>query len=303
MTTPRSDSGINELMNLGVRTGPLSQSIGLGLVAGVLASALVLACLTGWQASELSPALQQALNGGWLAAASTALGAALVLVMPKASARFEIGSTALGAGIMLAAAMFALLLPALQMVTGHASEGWRAVATALVLLVVLGGAWAMHGVQQGLSMPSVTDNGPAAMLVLAVCLHNAPEGFAIGVDALTHASTGYQALTLGIALQDLPEGWIVASALAMSGMPRWKAFSVGVFSGLIEPVAAAGGVALAGSSMWLLPVSLAFGAGAMLFVVVHLLVPQIQASAHRVLGSAAMLIGVVLMIWLDVVLQ
>ena len=146
-------------------------------------------------------------------------------------------------------------------------------------------------------------------LILAVTLHNIPEGMAVGVVYAGWAAKGAGvsraaafALALGIALQNFPEGAIVSMPLRAAGMPKAKTFWYGVLSGIVEPVAALITIAAASAVVSILPYLLAFAAGAMFYVVVEELIPEMSEGAHSNLGTVAFSLGFVLMMVLDVAL-
>ena len=147
------------------------------------------------------------------------------------------------------------------------------------------------------------------MLVLAVTLHNIPEGMAVGVTfagamagngALTLA--GAFALSVGIAIQNFPEGAIISMPLKGQGISRTRAFAYGTLSGIVEPVAAFITILLTGLVVPFLPYLLAFAAGAMIYVVVEELIPEAQEGAHSNIGTVGVALGFVLMMILDVAL-
>ena len=147
------------------------------------------------------------------------------------------------------------------------------------------------------------------MLVLAVALHNLPEGMAVGVVAAgwlagneNVSAAGALALSLGIALQNLPEGAIISMPLKSNGMARGRAFGYGVASGIIEPIGAIITILLAGLIVPVLPYLLAFAAGAMLYVVVEELIPEMSEGEHSNLGTIFFAVGFSLMMVLDVAL-
>jgi ZIP family zinc transporter len=151
--------------------------------------------------------------------------------------------------------------------------------------------------------------GKSTMMVLAVALHNLPEGMAVGVVAAgwlagnqTVSAAGALALSLGIALQNLPEGAIISMPLKSNGMGRGRAFGYGMASGIIEPIGAVLTIALAGLVVPVLPYLLAFAAGAMLYVVVEELIPEMSEGEHSNLGTIFFAVGFTLMMVLDVAL-
>ena len=151
--------------------------------------------------------------------------------------------------------------------------------------------------------------GKSAMMVLAVALHNLPEGMAVGVVAAgwmtgneSISAAGALALALGIALQNLPEGAIISMPLKSNGMKKSKAFGYGVLSGIIEPIGAILTIMLANLVVPVLPYLLSFSAGAMLYVVVEELIPEMSEGEHSNIGTVFFAIGFTLMMVLDVAL-
>ena len=151
--------------------------------------------------------------------------------------------------------------------------------------------------------------GRNTMLVLAVTLHNIPEGMAVGVvfagvftNSTTISVAGAFALAIGIAIQNFPEGAIISMPLIGNGMTRRRAFSYGALSGIVEPVGAILTIALTALIVPILPYILAFAAGAMIYVVVEELIPEAQAGEHTNIGSIGVAIGFALMMFLDVAL-
>jgi ZIP family zinc transporter len=151
--------------------------------------------------------------------------------------------------------------------------------------------------------------GKSTMMVLAVALHNLPEGMAVGVVVAgwlagegTMTAAGALALALGIALQNLPEGAIISLPLRSNGMSKGKAFGYGVASGIIEPIGAIGTILLAEWIVPILPYLLGFAAGSMLYVVVEELIPEMSEGEHSNIGTIFFAVGFTLMMALDVAL-
>jgi ZIP family zinc transporter len=140
------------------------------------------------------------------------------------------------------------------------------------------------------------------LFVLAICLHNFPEGLSIGVGFASPERIGGQILATGISVQDIPEGLVVALALTSVGYSRLMAVGVAVLSGLIEPLAAVIGVAIIGLSVALLPWGLAMAAGAMLFVISHEIIPESHRQGHESAATIGLILGFVLMMLLDTAL-
>ena len=147
------------------------------------------------------------------------------------------------------------------------------------------------------------------MLVLAVTLHNIPEGMAVGVtfagvlaDNVMMTMAGAFALSIGIAIQNFPEGAIISMPLKSQGLSKGKAFVYGALSGIVEPIAAVITILLTGLVVPLLPYLLSFAAGAMIYVVVEELIPEAQTGEHSNISTVGVAVGFVLMMILDVAL-
>ena len=239
----------------------------------------------------------------------TALGSAFVFFMKKEMPDL-LQKILLGfaSGVMVAASVWSLLIPAMEM-----GEGASAVVAPVVGL--------MSGFAFLLLIDYITPhlhaNGEAegpksrlsrtAKLALAVTIHNFPEGMAVGV-AIAGALTadfnmaGALALSLGIAIQNVPEGAIISMPLRAEGNSRWRAFGIGALSGIVEPVGGALVLLLASAVLGIMPFMLAFAAGAMLYVVVEELVPEYSQGKHSNIGTIGFAAGFALMMVLDVLL-
>lgn len=249
------------------------------------------------------------LAGGASAAAATALGTLPVLLSQKLSQRRYDCFLGFGAGVMLAATAFSLILPALAAARVHATPMAASFLIALAMgagvLLIIG----LNIVVRERTQVDALDAGVSGsvkrawVFVFAVSLHNLPEGLAIGVGYAGIDLDKANALAAGIAIQDIPEGLVVALALRAVGYGRLPSVAAGVASGLIEPVAAVAGLALIGISSALLPWGLGAAAGAMLFVVVHDAIPEAHRSGNGGFASAALVFGFLLMMVLDTALS
>ena len=243
----------------------------------------------------------------------TSLGAAMVFFLKKQiSGSVQKALTGFAAGVMVAASFWSLLQPALE---GSAAMGTLSFLPASIgFLVGIGFLLLLDVVTPHMHMDRQNE-GPQSgfkrttKLILAVTLHNIPEGMAVGVvyaGLLAGASgitaAGALTLALGIAIQNFPEGAIVSMPLLAEGMPRRRTFLMGVLSGAVEPVAAAVTVAAAGLVTPVMPYFLAFAAGAMMYVVVEELIPEMSEGKHSNVGTIAFALGFVLMMILDVAL-
>lgn len=244
----------------------------------------------------------------------TATGAACVFLMrEKMPQRLEKMLTGFAAGVMVAASVWSLLIPSMEM-TGKMGFG-SVVPDIVGFILGMGFLLLLDIMVPHLHIEGGESEGPksslsrTSKLVLAVTLHNVPEGMAVGV-ALAAAlenntylpMAGALALSVGIAIQNFPEGAIVSMPLRSAGNSRKKAFTIGALSGIVEPIAAIVTIVLASYIMPVLPYLLAFAAGAMMYVVVEELIPETQQGCHSNLGTLGFAAGFTLMMVLDVVL-
>ncbi|MBO4262077.1 MAG: ZIP family metal transporter [Clostridia bacterium] len=247
--------------------------------------------------------------------AGTALGSACVFFMrKKLNEKVQKALTGFAAGVMVAASIWSLIIPAIEQ--EESPMGKWAFAPALV------GFWLgihflllLDNVVPHLHMFAEKAEGPRSkakrttMMVLAVTLHNIPEGMAVGVvyaGVLSHSAnitmSGALALAIGIAIQNFPEGAIISMPLHAEGKSKGRAFLDGVLSGVVEPVAAALTVVFAGLVVPAMPYLLSFAAGAMMYVVVEELIPEMSSGEHSHSGVVMFAIGFTLMMALDVAL-
>lgn len=261
------------------------------------------------QIASGNPRMGMALAGGGTAAAATALGALPVLMSRKFSQRLFDCFLGFGAGVMLAATAFSLIIPALAAARGSgASSGAASISVGIGMLFGAALLIALNWLLRDLQSLKGRDDSEALSLkrvwlfMLAVTLHNIPEGLAIGVAYAGIDVVRANTLTTGISIQDIPEGLVVALAFRGIGYGRLVSFGLGAASGLVEPLAAAMGVGLIGISAGLLPIGLAAAAGAMLFVIVHDVVPEFHLNGNYTFASSAMVVGFVLMMLLDTAL-
>ncbi len=239
----------------------------------------------------------------------TALGSAFVFFMRKEMPD-RLQKTLLGfaSGVMVAASVWSLIIPALEMGSGK-------MAVVPVTVGLLAGFAFLLLIDQVTPHihPIGGPEGPKSklsrttMLALAVTIHNFPEGMAVGVavaGALTSdfSMAGAIALSLGIAIQNVPEGAIISMPLRAAGNSRWKSFMIGTLSGIVEPLGGALVLLLASVATSTMPYMLPFAAGAMLYVVIEELVPEASQGEHSNLSTIGFAIGFALMMVLDVVL-
>ena len=244
----------------------------------------------------------------------TALGAAMVFFlrgeMPSWVQKLLLG---FASGVMIAASVWSLLIPSIDMAAEMGQTEWMP-----AVLGFLAGMFSLllfdsvvphvhldssepEGVKSGL--------GRSSMLVMAVTLHNIPEGMAVGVvlaGAMTESAgitlAGALALSIGIAIQNFPEGAIVSMPLKESLRSRWKAFAYGAGSGIVEPLAGLITILMIDFVQPILPYFLSFSAGAMIYVVVEELIPESQNGSHSNVATIGVALGFALMMLLDVAL-
>lgn len=243
----------------------------------------------------------------------TSLGAAMVFVLKKnISDNVQKILTGFAAGVMVAASFWSLLQPALE--SSESMGSWSFVPAAAGFLIGVGFLLLLDEITPHLHFNN-QEEGPRSglkrttKLILAVTLHNIPEGMAVGVVYAGFLSgnagisaAGALALALGIAIQNFPEGAIVSMPLRAEGMNKGKTFLFGVLSGVVEPIAAAVTVLAAEAVVPIMPYLLAFAAGAMMYVVVEELIPEMSEGKHSNFGTIAFSLGFVLMMVLDVAL-
>lgn len=244
----------------------------------------------------------------------TALGAACVFLFRR-ELRPSLQKSFLGfaSGVMVAASVWSLLIPAMDM--SEAMGKFAFVPAAAGFLLGIAFLLFMDKAVPHLHMGSEQSEGPrvalkkTTMLVLAVTLHNIPEGLSAGAvfaGVLAQNSTvtlaGAFALSIGIAIQNFPEGAIISLPLRSEGMGRGRSFLCGALSGIVEPIAAGLTLLLAAYVQPILPYLLSFSAGAMIYVVVEELIPEASEGEHSNIGTIAFALGFVLMMVLDVAL-
>lgn len=257
---------------------------------------------------------QNILLGIMIPFAGTTLGSAMVFFMKKEmNQRLQKLLLGFASGVMIAASVWSLLIPAIEMAEDAGGIAW--IPAAAGFLLGMGFLLVLDTVTPHLHFTEEKPEGvpshlkKTTMLVLAVTLHNIPEGMAVGVTfagAMTGNGTltlaGAFALSVGIAIQNFPEGAIISMPLKGQGISRTRAFAYGTLSGIVEPVAAFFTILLTGLVVPFLPYLLAFAAGAMIYVVVEELIPEAQTGAHSNIGTVGVALGFVLMMILDVAL-
>ncbi len=244
----------------------------------------------------------------------TMLGSAFVFLMKgDMSIRLQKALLGFASGVMVAASVWSLLIPAMEM---EATKGaWSVFPAAAGFLLGIGFLLMIDELTPHLHIGTDKPEGlrthlsRTAMLALAVTIHNLPEGMAVGVvfagadSSVTNISLASAiAVSLGIAIQNVPEGAIISMPMRAAGNSRWRSFLIGSLSGAVEPIGALVVLLLASSVLPVLPYMLAFAAGAMFYVVVEELIPEASNGQHTNVSTIGFAIGFVLMMVLDVVM-
>lgn len=316
-----------------LRTALLALGAGLLVMAGLAAASTFWAPTRHWwEATGAGSAMTAGVQASMLAAMATAVGALPVFLVQRVNKRQEAALMAFSAGVMLAAAIFSLLLPSIE--AGQALLGTSAGTgnvgaaglTAIGLVIGLGLMMAIdhvmphehpvlppaahgHTAMWGTATDAAAASRQRAwMMVLAILIHNVPEGLAvdaayagIGADQAGTTATG-ASVALAIGLQNMPEGLIVAMALRTLGQGNVTAWGVAALTGLAEPFGAMLGLALLGSVPAFYPVGLAVAAGAMLFVVSHEMIPETHRNGFEGMASVTLMAGFIFMLLLDAAL-
>ena len=244
---------------------------------------------------------------------ATALGAATVFFfkkdIPHGMQRAFLG---FAAGVMIAASVWSLLIPAMEMAEKSGTPAWLPAAGGFVLgaAFLLALDRLLPHLHPGSDEPEGLKSSFArtTMLVLAVTLHNVPEGLAVGLafglsgDSSAMPLSGALALSLGMALQNFPEGAAISLPLKKEGLSNARSFVYGALSGIVEPIAGVLGVLAAGTITGVMPWLLAFAAGAMIYVVVEELIPEASLGEHSHTGTLSVMLGFLVMMVLDVAL-
>lgn len=265
--------------------------------------------------STLVQPLLYAAAGTGFTFAATALGAAMVFLFKEdIKAQTQRAFLGFAAGVMMAASVWSLLIPAIEMAEEQGKPGIVPAAGGFVL----GGAFLLlldkllphlHAASNQVEgMPSHLKR--TTMLVFAVTLHNIPEGMAVGLAFALAAQSndpaalaGAIALAVGMGLQNFPEGAAISLPLRKEGFSRSKAFVYGALSGIVEPIAGVITVVIASSVVGIMPWILAFAAGAMIYVVAEELIPEANQGEHSNVGTIGVMLGFLLMMTLDITLS
>lgn len=281
----------------------------LGFAIVISGAAILLMALIGAFPIN-NPGMRGALVGGSIAALATALGTLPVLLSTQFSQRTYDSMLGFGAGVMLAASSFSLIIPALAAAKSQGSGAWGAgglvgggIIVGALILMVIDRIVPHEHFEKGLEGPEAKAMKRVWLFVLAICLHNLPEGLAIGVAYAGTDPVGALALATGIAIQDVPEGMVIALALRSVGYGRVTSAGLGVLSGLVEPVMAVLGAAVISLSAAFLPWGLAAAAGAMLYVISHEIIPESHRKGHEAYATGGLILGFVIMMLLDTALS
>ncbi len=263
---------------------------------------------------QFNPVVQTLFGTGftWL---MTALGAAVVLFMRELNKKVLDGMLGFAAGVMIAASYWSLLAPAIEMSEGGTLPSWIPATIGFLL----GGIFLrlIDRILPHLHLDEPIENAEGiktnwhktTLLVMAITLHNIPEGLAVGV-AFGAVAAGLDsatlpaaiALAIGIGIQNFPEGMAISMPLRREGVSRLKSFWYGQLSGIPEPIAGVIGALIVITSQTILPYALAFAAGAMIFVVAEEVIPEAQRGGNTHIATAGVMIGFTVMMILDVAL-
>lgn len=236
----------------------------------------------------------------------TSFGSSFVLFMKNnLSEKFQKIMTGFAAGVMIAASVWSLILPSVEMAEKQGVITWIPATIGLILGVMF-----LIFINKMANIVQEKRNGKKLnMLLFSVTLHNIPEGMAVGVGfaAVLAGNSGIELieamlLAIGISIQNIPEGAIISMPLKVSGQGKKKSFIYGVLSGIVEPIASILTILLINIVIPALPYLLAFAAGAMIFVVVEELIPKIHEGKKSILGVIGFVLGFIIMMILDIAL-
>lgn len=245
--------------------------------------------------------------GSLLAGLMTSVGAIPVLFGSTPSRKVRDISLGFAAGVMLAASFFSLIIPALDAAETRFGDGAiPALIVCISILIGMGAVAIMNEVlphehfKTGREGPEAASLRRVWLFIIAITIHNLPEGLAVGVGFGAGGFDGGFPLALGIGIQNAPEGLAVAVALLGEKYSARKAFGIATLTGLVEPITGFLGAAVIVVAQPLLPWALAFAAGAMLYVISHEIIPETHRSGHQKQATAGLAIGLVVMLFLDV---
>ncbi|CEL29209.1 ZIP family metal transporter [Pseudomonas iridis] len=277
----------------------------------VLAGVAVLLLVSGYGAlvNANRDNLQLAVLGGLSGFGATALGAVAAIALRDIAARTQDIMLGFAAGMMLAASSFSLILPGIE--AARELSGSPLLAAGIVVLGLGLGVALMIGLdrfvphehtESGRRGPQVERINRVWLFVLAITLHNLPEGMAIGVSFANGDMQVGLPLTTAIAIQDIPEGLAVALALRVTGISALRAAMIAIASGLMEPIGAVVGLGISSSFALGYPIALGLAAGAMIFVVSHEVIPETHRNGHETPATLGLMLGFGVMMFLDTAL-
>ncbi|PRB75459.1 ZIP family metal transporter [Pseudomonas sp. MYb185] len=303
----KTPSLATELRAAWISQAQRSPYISAGLIGSVLII-LLLILISGFSAltGENAINVRYALLGGTAGFAATSLGAFMALVLTDVSTRRQDSMLGFAAGMMLAAAAFSLILPGIE--AGQEILGNNMAAAATVVVGLGLGVVLMLGLDHftpheheviGHQGPSFERISRVWLFVLAITLHNIPEGMAIGVGFATGDMSVGIPLATAISIQDIPEGLAVALALRTTGLSAWGSALVAAATGLMEPLGALVGIGMSSAFAIAYPVSMGLAAGAMIFVVSHEVIPETHRNGHQTPATIGLMVGFAVMMFLD----
>lgn len=277
----------------------------------VLAGVAMLLLVSGYGAlvNANRDNLQLAVLGGLSGFGATALGAVAAIALRDIAARTQDIMLGFAAGMMLAASSFSLILPGIE--AARELSGSPLLAAGIVVLGLGLGVALMIGLdrfvphehtESGRRGPQVERINRVWLFVLAITLHNLPEGMAIGVSFANGDMQVGLPLTTAIAIQDIPEGLAVALALRVTGISALRAAMIAIASGLMEPIGAVVGLGISSSFALGYPIALGLAAGAMIFVVSHEVIPETHRNGHETPATLGLMLGFGVMMFLDTAL-
>lgn len=257
---------------------------------------------------ELSP-IELGFLGSLAAGLMTSVGALPVLFGRRPSRSMRDTSLGFAAGVMLAASFFSLIIPALDAAELRLGAGaWPALIVCISILLGMGAVALMNELlphehfKTGREGPEAASLRRIWLFIVAITIHNFPEGLAVGVGFGAEGVESGLPLAIGIGLQNAPEGLAVAVALLGENYSRRRSFGIAALTGLVEPLGGILGAAVITISQPLLPWGLAFAAGAILYVISHEIIPETHRSGHQNHATAGLAVGLVVMLFLDVYL-
>ncbi|MFP3920895.1 MAG: ZIP family metal transporter [Dichotomicrobium sp.] len=256
---------------------------------------------------DLTSPIMLGFLGSLAAGLMTAVGAIPVLLGRIPGRAFRDMSLGFAAGVMLAASFFSLIIPALDAAELRYGAGATPAAIACIAILIGMGAVALMNEKLPHEHFNSGREGPEAvalrrvwLFIVAITIHNFPEGLAVGVGFGAEGMSSGLPLAVGIGLQNAPEGLAVAVALLGEGYGKWRAWRIAALTGMIEPVGGLLGAGIITISQPLLPWGLAFAAGAMLYVISHEIIPETHRSGHQNKATLGLSVGLVVMLFLDV---